>query len=45
MLEIGICSAVINFNNGATGFKHVMKALCLLDGYITNEYCLQVDKG
>ena len=42
-LEIGICSAVIHFNDGAVGFTKLMKALCLSDGYLTDEYCLRTD--
>ena len=39
-LELGISSAVINFNDGATGFANrVMKDLCLVDGQFTSKFC------
>ena len=44
-LEMGICSALINFNDGAIGFKTVLEKLFLLDGYFTNKYCLVADQG
>ena len=38
--ELGISSAVINFNDGATGFANrVMKDLCLVDGQFTSKFC------
>ena len=38
-LELGISSAVINFNYGATGFANrVMKDLCLVDGQFTSKF-------
>ena len=42
---MGICSALINYNDGATGFKTVLEKLFLLDGYFTNKYCLVADQG
>ena len=44
-LEMGICSALISFNDGAIGFKTVLEKLFLLDGYFTNKYCLVADQG
>ena len=39
-LELGISSAVINFNDGATGFANrVTKDLCLVDGQFTSKFC------
>ena len=39
-LELGNSSAVINFNDGATGFANrVMKDLCLVDGQFTPKFC------
>ena len=43
-LEIGTCSAIINFNDGAVGFLNVMRKLCLRDGSFTRDYCLKTDK-
>ena len=38
MLEIGTCSAIINFNDGAVGFLNLMRKLCLRDGPFTWDY-------
>ena len=39
-LKLEISSAIINFNNGATGFANrVIKDLCLVDGQFTSKYC------
>ena len=46
-LELGISYAVINFNDGATGFANrVMKDLCLVDGQFTSKFCAKayIDK-
>ena len=43
MLEIGISSAVINFNDGACGMQPVYKKLGLLNGYFMNNYCRNHD--
>ena len=38
-LELGISSAVRNFNDGATVFANrVMKDLCLVDGQFTSKF-------
>ena len=43
-LELGISSAVINFNDGATGFANrVMKDLCPVDGQFTLKFCEKAD--
>ena len=43
-LEIGTCSAIINFNDGAVGFLNVMRKLCLRNGSFTRDYCLKTDE-
>ena len=43
LIEIGISSAIITFNDGASGIHTVLKNLHLHDGYFTNLYCEQHD--
>ena len=43
IIEIGISSAIINFNDGASGMHTVLKNLRLHDGYFTNLYSKQHD--
>ena len=44
VFEIGICSAIVNFNVGGTGFlADVMKKLCLVDGNFTSMFCCKAD--
>ena len=41
--EIGVSSAVLNFNSGAYGLVNVFEALGMSAGYFTKEFCLQRD--
>ena len=44
VFEIGICSAIVNFNVGATSFlADVRKKLCLVDGNFTRVFCHKAD--
>ena len=46
VVEIGICSAIIDFNDGASGFcNSVMKKLYLIGCYYTRIYCYKTVGG
>ena len=44
MLEIAVCSAVIEFNDGYCGIVAVLNALGLVNGSFTNKFVLEADK-
>ena len=41
--EIGMCSAVLNFNSGASGLLRVFNSLKIKPGYFTETYCNKQD--
>ena len=44
VFEIGICSATVTCNVGASGFlADVMEKLCLVDGNFTRMFCYKAD--
>ena len=43
IFEIGVSSAVLNFNSGAYGLVNVFEVLGMSAGYITKSFCLQRD--
>ena len=43
-LEMGIDSAVINFNAGSSRIIDVMKEYGIQDGYYTNVFCMKKDE-
>ena len=44
VLEIAVCSAVIEFNDGYCGIVAVLNALGLVNGSFTNKFVLEADK-
>ena len=44
VLEIAVCSAVIEFNDGCCGIVKVLNDLGLSNGYFTNKFVLEADK-
>ena len=44
-LEMGMDSAVINFNNGASSILNVMKEYGLQDGHYASTFCGKIDEG
>ena len=44
VLEIAVCSAVIEFNGGYCGIVPALNALALVNGFFTNKFVLEADK-
>ena len=44
VLELCVCSAVLNFNSGSFGIVEVLKDLGVSPGHFTNIYCLRKDE-
>ena len=44
VLEVAVCSAIIEFNNGCCGIIKVMDGLGLSNGYYTNTFVLDADR-
>ena len=44
-LEIGVCSAVINFNSGSQGIIKVLEICGISPGHFTKLFCEQKDKN
>ena len=45
VLEVCVCSAVLNFNSGSFGIVEVLKDLGVSPGHFTNIYCLRKDES
>ena len=43
MLEMGICSAVLNFNSGYRSLLEIFEKLCMNSGHYTAAYCVKKD--
>ena len=41
--EVGVCSAVLNFNSGSAGIINVLKNVRVLAGHFTNIFCEKKD--
>ena len=44
VLEIAVCSAVIEFNDGYCGIVAALNAIALVNGFFTNKFVLEADK-
>ena len=44
VLEMGVSSAVINFNNGACGILNVFHGVNMEPGYVTKMFCMKKDR-
>ena len=44
VLEMGVASAVINFNDGNCGILNVFVNACLETGYFTKSFCIKKDE-
>ena len=43
VLEVGVCSAVLNFNSGSAGIINVLQDVRVLAGHFTKQFCEKKD--